>query len=249
MSLNFFETFDDKRGQMGAGGALYVKTPGEALYSLALPLEGVPMVVGAPESVEVDITTSPTKGKIEGKIVLEEKETNFLAHRDNFLRLNDLVGKELNFLAVNSDFTGWKYTGAVSYRQEDIASGDGSKGTIKIVPVSADTTPISDIRALLMPTAKFASAVPAIVDLETATGVETIIFETSPSDAILAVETDQTGGFTAAFGTAGDTKKLTITGTSVGATIKYGIVTVTASKTGYASWKTTIAVSVPGAGA
>lgn len=240
-----FEQFNDGRVQSGIGSALYVKLPSETLYSIALPLEGVPMIVGAPESIEFDITTSPTKGKIEGKIVLDEKEVGFMAHRDNFLRLNDLIDLELNFLAVNSDYTGWKYTGTIRYRQEDTTGGDASKGTIKIIPRSAETKPIDDVRPLLMPTVKFASGISPKIDLATATGKAEIIIETLPSDATLAVSTNQEGGFTAAFGTAADLNKLTITGTNAGTAVKYGIVTITASKTGYASWKTTIAVSVP----
>ena len=46
--MGYFETFDDKRAQIGAGSALYVKLPTEDKYSLACLLEGVPMVVGRP---------------------------------------------------------------------------------------------------------------------------------------------------------------------------------------------------------
>ena len=240
-----FEQFDDKRAQNGIGAALYVKSATETLYSLALPLEGIPMVKGAPESIEYDITTSLVKGKIPGKTALEDKEVSFMAHRDSFLRLDDLIGQELEFLAVNADYTGWKYIGEINYRQEDASSGEAAKGTITITPKSADTTPISDVRDLLKPTVKFLNAVPAKLDLETATAAVNIVFETNPSGATLSAGTNQEGGFTAVFGTAPNANKLTITGINTGETVKYGIITITASKTGYASWKTTIAVSVP----
>lgn len=244
--MGYFETFDDKRAQIGAGSALYVKLPTEDKYSLALPLEGVPMVIGAPESVEFDITTSTTRGRVEGKIILEEKEVNFLAHRDNFLRLNELVGKDLDFLAVNADYSGWKYSGTISFRQEDTASGELSKGVIKITPKTAEQTPIEDVRDLLKPTVKFASTIPADVKLSSPTGTEVITVETSPTDATLTVSTNQSGSFTAEFGSGDSSKKLTITGTNgSGTDEKYGVVYIKASKEGYASWTTTIAVTVP----
>ena len=67
-----------------------------------------------------------------------------------------------------------------------------------------------------------------------------------PTDATLTVSTNQSGSFTAEFGSGDSSKKLTITGTNGSGTAeKYGVVYIKASKEGYASWTTTITVIEP----
>ena len=74
-----------KRAQSGIGAALYVKSATETLYSLALPLEGIPMVKGAPESIRY--YHKPRKRQNTRQKRHLKKEVSFMAHRDSFLRL------------------------------------------------------------------------------------------------------------------------------------------------------------------
>lgn len=240
--MSYYETFTDaKRGQ-GEGGALYVKLPGQAMYSFVMPMETVPLLIGARESFEYTPTTSPTKGKITGRYEIEDKDFQFLAHRDNFMRADELKDQSLPYLVVNPDYSGWKYMATLSYRQDDITNGDALKATGTLVGQEINIDRIDDVIPLLMPTAKFVSPVPPMVALETATGKYEFTVETLPASATITVTTNQTGGFTA---TVLD-KKVTITGTNSSQTAAVtGIVSIKTEMDGYAPWTTTIHVTVP----
>lgn len=127
-------------------------------FSIVLPLETVPVASAAAGSIDIDVTTVPFIGKIEGKASLDEKESEFFVHRDSIRRLQELKGKTTEFLVVNPDYTGYRYNGTVSIAQSDATSGDPLKGTMKIIP-SEDLGFIDDCFDLLQQTAKFASPI------------------------------------------------------------------------------------------
>ena len=242
--MNFYEKIDDLRAQSGIGAALYVKEEGSGKYRFLIPLASVPLMLGAPESFEYNITTSPTKGKVQGKLELDDVDFEFLAHRDNFRRLDEVKGKALPYLVINSDYTGWKYIATLSYKQESPTASDIAKATGTLIGTSAEVDPIEDVMPLLMPTVKIASKVPSAVVAETATGKVEFTVETLPTAATITVTSNQTGGFTA----AATDKKVTITGTNASTTAAVtGVVYIKAALTDYAPWTTTVHVTIPAA--
>ena len=152
----------EHKGQSGYKAAILVKEQGASLYSLLVASETVPSVFGSQDSYEFDLLNSPVKGKIAGKMTLDDKEVEVLHHRDNVYRFEKLKGKVLDFLYVDSQFVGYKFSGTLSYRAND-ATADVLRGTYTITPMSADPTPILNARNLCTETLCFAEVVPDTV--------------------------------------------------------------------------------------
>lgn len=240
--MAYYQQFSDVSRGIGEGGALYVKEPGQSFYSFVVPMDTVPMLMGARESFDYTPTTSPTKGKVPGRYEIEDKDFTFLAHRENFYRLDQIKDKSLPYLVVTGDYSGFKFTATLSCIHDDITSSDSHKATGTFVGQSISVDRVEDALPLLMPTAKFESTVPEMVLLSSATGAMEISIETSPAAATLGATMNQSGAFTAVIAD----KKLTITGTNTGNTEKSGVVYLKATATNHAPWTTTIHVRVPG---
>lgn len=159
MDKNAFYKYVESRGQSGYGAALLVKEPSETKYSLLIASTSVPSVQGSNDSFEFDLLNSPSKGKIMGKSTLDDKEVEFLLHRDNVYRLEKLKGQTLDFMYFTPDFMGWHFTGTISYRPND-AGADVLMGTYVISPMSADESPIIDASSMVKETLCFANAIP-----------------------------------------------------------------------------------------
>lgn len=231
--MKFYEQFPENRAKSGIGCALYAKNA-SGKFSIVLPLETIPVASAAAGSIDIDVTTVPFIGKIEGKASLDEKESEFFVHRDSIRRLKELTGKIVEFLVVNPDYTGYRYNGTVSIAQSDATSGDPLKGTMKIIP-SEDLGFIDDCFDLLQQTAKFASPIEPTLLLKKGEKYEATI-ETDPADATISAESNSTS---CATGTVTG-KKLTVTGVAVGS----AVISLKASKDGCAPWVTTIHVVV-----
>lgn len=249
MAVN--QIYDDRRPSTGRSSMLLYRDPlvdEDMKYHIIIPLTTVPFVAGSVDTVEYSFTTSETKGKLETGSTLDEKDTEFMLHRDNLKRLEELQGKVLDFLVVNADFSGRGFVATINVRFNDQTRDEVATGTFTIVPKSADTTSILDCRPLIKETAVFTSSVPdsVVVDED---GVEVTV-TTYPSDAtisasMLAVYNPITNETVANdnFEVAVAGKKITITkADSAEAGSQYGIVAVTTNKEGFASWTTTIAV-------
>ncbi len=226
----FYEVVPENRAQLGLGSALYYKTADMSKYAILIPLETVPAFASSSETIEIDVTTAPYNSKLEGKTTLEDKEVDFFVHRDSIRRLNAIKGQVVSLLRINSDFTGEKATGTVSFTQQDATSGDPAKGTIKVVLNTYDGI-IDNVYDLLMPTVKFTSAIDAVVNVaDNATA--TIDVTTDPADATVTVASETTAVATVAYASG----TVTITGVAAGSSV----ITITAAKTDYASWTTTV---------
>lgn len=228
-----YEKFDDTKVKSGIGSALYVKNA-TGKYNILLALETIPSVSGSPESIEYDVTTSETKGKIAGKTTLEDKEVDFYWHRDNIRRLEAVKGKELSFLKVSSDYTAEKFTGSVSYYSQDFTSGDPEKGTMKITPRTYDGT-IEDCTPLLQRTCHITSAIDGIVNLAV-NATKEIMPELSNSAGTITATTSSESIATVAVASG----KVTITAVASGS----AVVTLKTSAENEASWETTVLVVV-----
>ena len=70
-----FDKLDDtNRGFTGMGGQLNIWNDELKKYVLFLPLETLPSVVGSVNTVDHDVTTSNTIGKIKGKMSIDDKD-------------------------------------------------------------------------------------------------------------------------------------------------------------------------------
>lgn len=235
MAFQGYEEFKENRAVSGVGAGLYVKDETDGKYCLALLLETVPSVAGTYNTIEVDVTGSNAIGKILGKPTIDDKETTFLLHRDNILRLMELANVQRDWLIVTQDFLGQGFTGTVTYRFDDLTSSDSAKGTMSLTATSIDSEPILNVLPLLKKTVKFTEAIPSKIALKT-TDVSKEIDVALDSSTATCVVTSDTSNIT---GTYSDGKvKLTITtGLKAGDS---AIVKIKASDTGKASWTTSI---------
>lgn len=221
----------EHKGQSGYRAAILVKEQNATLYSLLVASETVPSVFGSQDSFEFDLLNSPVKGKIAGKMSLDDKEVEVLHHRDNVYRFEQLKDKVLDFMVVDSNFVGYKFSGTLSYRMND-ASADVLRGTYTISPMSADPNPIMDARSLCQETLCFADVVPdtcAVGDEITLSVVQTSATVTYSVDKI-ANDGKETSASDA------------ISGNKFVAPAGGGLYAITASATGYAPWTTTVYV-------
>ncbi|MBQ7797856.1 MAG: hypothetical protein IJ371_01890 [Clostridia bacterium] len=229
------QKFCDNRVMNGYDSMLLFKKSGEDKYHLLLPLETVPTVNNSSDTFDFDLLTCPSKGQVEGKESLDQVEVDFMWHRDNVLRLEELQGQVLDFMVVYKDYTARTFTGTIKVRPQE-AGADVMRGTFTITPMSAQTTTILDARDLIQLTVAFASQIPSSV--EVADGSYTIKnVKTDPTTANLTFASDNEH-FTA----SKSGQDITIQYTGEGATKEYAIITITASVDNYASWTTTIAV-------
>lgn len=235
MSEPIIKAIDDNRAQTDMGSAIFVRREGQTKYSLWLPVSDMPATGSAPETIEKTVTTSRTKNYMFGRKDNAQKEFTFMAHRDNFMTLKGDYNKQLDFLEVNPDGTGWKFQGYVSFYQDAVSLGSAISGKGVITVSKADELPLDDVTDLIMESVIFTSAIPEIVNLA-GTASTTVVIECDPADAEVTVASAATGVATAAI----SSNVLTITGVATGSSI----VTLTATKSGCAAGTTHILVRV-----
>lgn len=228
----YFKYLENK-GQSGYKAAILVKEQGDDLYSLLVASETVPSVFGSQDSYEFDLLNSPVKGKIAGKMTLDDKEVEVLHHRDNVYRFEKLKGKVLDFLYVDSQFVGYKFSGTLSYRAND-ATADVLRGTYTITPMSADPTPILNARNLCRETLCFASVVPDTV--KAGDTITLAVAQTSATVTYTAKKIADDGSETA--------ENAAISSNEFTAPVGGGLFAITASDSAdiYAPWTTTVYV-------
>jgi hypothetical protein len=159
-----------------------------------------------------------------------------LHHRDNAYRFEKLRGKTLDFMTINGEYVGYKFSGTVDYRPNN-AEADVNRATVTITPMSAEATPVFNARGEIAETLCFASAVPATVksgeefDIsvvqEDATTVSYKMVKIGENNA----ETDATTSLTST-----DPVKATISAEGLYA------ITVYDTTEAYGSWTTTVYV-------
>lgn len=224
---------------VGKGSALLFRPTGESKYRLFLPLENTPFVEGDTESYEFKVTTSRYIGKAAGYVTIDDKDIAFIVTRDFVKRLERYQGQKLDFMGVLKNGVAQQFTAEFTYRIED-AGDDIVRGQIKFIS-SAVGRPVLDVRDLIMQTIWFTNPITSEVVLTSATGTKDITIETNVAEPTITV-TSNTTAVTATYANG----KVTITGAnSGGESVAYGMVTVKATKEGFAEWETNIAVEVP----
>jgi hypothetical protein len=203
----------------------------------------VPYVFSDKDNFEFDILQSPTKGQVAGKMSLESKDIEVLHHRDNAYRFNELkkLGT-LDFMVINSEFVGYKFTGTLDYRPND-AEADVNRATVTITPMSADVTPIFDARGEIAETLFFKNAIPATVK----TGVA-VDFSVDASSVTATLTVKKIAARTNTESDAETSTDYTITDNKI-TFASTGLFKITASQTvtggndpEYAPWTTTVYV-------
>lgn len=229
---------DTSRGMTGEYGQLNVYDATLGKYVLFLPLETLPAVVGSTNTVENDVTTSRTISKIKGKKTIDDKEITFLWHRDNIERLNEFIGKQCDFLVSYKDGTGWKFSGEITYKNDDATSGDKLTGTITVIASQVDEVATSNVLDLMAKTCLITNAdFPSELYLSKENGSKEIAVKLSNASGTCEVTSDNTA-ITATY----QSGKITISSTSGEAT--NGIVKVVPKADGEASWTQYILVVV-----
>lgn len=230
---NTFFQVKEARALSGYRSAWLVKGA-SGKYSLVGATETVPYVFGDKDTFEYDLLQSPTKGQVEGKMSLDPQDIEVLHHRDNAYRYEKLKGKVHDFMVINAEFVGYKFTGTLDYRPNN-AEADINRATVTITPMSASVTPVFNARNEVEETLCFASAIPATVKVgET---IDLSVIQSGVTATVSAkkiadgtnVETDATTSVSSA-----DISKVTISAE--------GLYALTVSATNYAPWTTTVYV-------
>jgi hypothetical protein len=235
LTENSFFQIKETRALSGYKSAWLYKDLELGKYCLVGATESVPYVFGDKDSFEFDILQSPTKGQVEGKPTLEPKDIEVLHHRDNAYRFGKMKGKAIDFMTINAEFVGYKYTGTLDYRPND-AEADVNRATVTITPMSADALPVLDARSEIAETLCFAQSIPATVKIGDKFDISVIQTTATATYKMVKigannVETDAT-------------TSLTSTNPKEASINAEGLYAITVSDTAkqYASWTTTVYV-------
>lgn len=228
-----FQSIEDRALSEHRGSALLMKKA-NGKYSILLPVEGTGENGSTPAQLDKTAIGNRQATSVEGRSENPQKTIPFFLHRDNIKILESISGETHDFLRLLPDFTGFKYTGQVSYMANNTDVGSLEQGQITITPTSKDEY-VENCYDLVEDTVVFTSGIDEVVTIE-GTGTKEIALTTSPADATVAAVSDATGVATAAVASG----KLTITGVAAGS----AIITLTASKSGYASFERSILVIV-----
>lgn len=213
------KTNDNGRVHNPYGSALLVCEHNDGYFSLVIPLEGIPTVFGDAETFDYNILTEEGKGKVRGKVEVEDATTDFMWTKENCHRLDQLKGKVLPYMIAYGNGTAVMFNAEVSYRPNDVDNGDVLKGTMTITPSSIKGDVIYDCRGMIRQTLNFAGTIPSIITVskEDATSgytVDVAIDNSGASAKITPVLSD-------ASGTDGDvTKHYDVTWSSNKLTVK-----------------------------
>lgn len=228
-----FNSIEDRALSEHRGSALLMKKA-NGKYSILLPVEGTGENGSTPAQLDKTAIGNAQATSVEGRTENPQKTIPFYTHRDNLRVLEGIKGETHEFLRLLPDFTGFKYSGTVSYMANNTDVGALEQGQITITPTSKDEY-VENCYDLVEDTVVFTSSIDEVVYLE-GTNTKIINVSTNPADATVTATSETTGVATAtATGNA-----ITIQGVTAGS----AIVEITATKDGYASFKRTVLVIV-----
>lgn len=237
MALNFDprKSITD-RGLSDVGTALFVKgTNGK--YHFFIPVTNMPATGSAPDQAEKTVTTDQKKTYIKGRQDNPPKEFTYYAHRNNFIKIKELSesASSFDFLQLNPDFTGNKFSGSISYYQDEVSVGNNLTGKLVITVSQSDENPTINVYDLLEDIVVFENEVPDTIYLNSS-GTYAITLQTNPATATISATADTQGVATA----QASEKKVTINAVAAGSCL----VTIKATSSGYSEGMTTILVVV-----
>ena len=236
-----FNSIEDRALSEHRGSGIYMKKA-NGKYSLLIPVEGTGENGSTPAQLDKTAIGNLQATSTEGRTENPQKSLPFFAHRDNINVLEEIKGEIHDFIRLLPDMTGFKYSGTVSYMLNNTDVGSLEQGTLTITPTTKDEY-IDDCYSLIEDTAMFTTGIDDVIEVTAAAGTShTKVYNltTDPADATITALSSATGTATATMGSSATAHQLTITGVAAGS----AIVTLTASKSNYASFKRTILVIV-----
>ena len=231
-----FNSIEDRALSEHRGSALLMKKE-NGKYSILLPVEGTGENGSTPAQLDKTAIGNAQATSVEGRTENPQKTIPFYTHRDNINILENIAGENHDFLRLLPDFTGFKYSGSVSYMANNTDVGSLEQGQLTITPTTKDEY-VENCFDLVEDTVVFTSSIDEVVTI-VGTGTKVINVTTNPSDATISAASDTEGTATASV----SEKAVTITGVKAGS----AIITITAAKSGYASFKRTVLVIVKSA--
>lgn len=235
-----YNTVEDRALSEHQGSALLSKKA-NGKYSLFLPVEGTGENGSSPAQLDKTAIGNKQATSVEGRKENPQKNLPFFVHRDNINILEAAEGQVIEFLRLLPDFTGFKYSGKVSYMINNTDVGSLEQGQLTITPETSDEY-VEDCYDLVEDTVVFTSAIDEIAYLDSSSAAanhtKVYALTTDPADATITATSGTTGTATATYNAS--TNSVTITAVAAGSSI----VTLTASKSGYNSFKRTVLVIV-----
>lgn len=231
-------SIEDRALSEHRGSALLMKKS-NGKYSILLPVEGTGENGSTPNQLDKTAIGNRQKTSVEGRQDNPQKTLPFFTHRDNIKILESIKGEVHEFLRLLPDFTGFKYSGTVSYMANNTDIDGLEQGQITITPTTSDEY-VENCYDLIEDTVVFTSAIDDVATMSTTgdNATKTISLATNPSDATITAVSDTAGVATVEY--TASTNSITITSVASGS----AIITLTATKTGYASFKRSILVIV-----
>lgn len=244
--LNSLYKVNESRAQTGLHSGLFVKRVNEEKYYLFMPGTTTPFLGGDYDTVDISILQSDSKGKLFGKMTIDDEEVEFMLHRDNVIRIESFVDQTLDFMSVTADGLGYKSTGMIKYKPNDGEEDDAHTGTYTIVATYVSKEAIRDVRPLIQDTVLFANAISDSLDLTDKS--QTVNVESYVEGYTISVEIKDNDGNTVNSFTStvtqpttnSKTGSVTFTKGTLATGDNYACAYITISKTDFASWTTTI---------
>jgi len=236
-----FNSIEDRALSEHRGSALLMKkTNGK--YSILLPVEGTGENGSTPAQLDKTAIGNKQSTSTAGRTENPQKTLPFFTHRDNIAILDAIKGEVHDFIRLLPDFTGVKFSGTVDYMWNNTDVGALEQGQLTITPTTSDEY-VENCYDLVEDTVVFTTGIDEVVYLTAAAGTNhTKVYNlsTNPSGATITSNSDATGVATATMGSSATANQCTITAVAAGS----AIVTLTASKSNYASFKRSILVVV-----
>lgn len=232
-----FNSIEDRALSEHRGSALLMKKS-NGKYSILLPVEGTGENGSTPAQLDKTAIGNSQATSVEGRQENPQKTLPFYTHRDNINILEKYKGTNQEFLRLLPDFTGFKYSGNISYMANNTDIGGLEQGQITITPTSKDEY-VENCYDLIEDTVVITNSIDEVVYVE-GTEEQVVNVSTNPADATITAKSEAEATATATYSEG----KVTIKGVATGTTI----VTINATKTGYAAFDRTILVVVKNAG-
>lgn len=228
-----FNSIEDRALSEHRGSALLIKKA-NGKYSILLPVEGTGENGSAPAQLDKTAIGNKQATSVEGRQENPQKTLPFYTHRDNINILEKYKGTNQDFLRLLPDFTGFKYSGNISYMANNTDVGGLEQGQITITPTSSDEY-VENCYDLVEDTVVITNAIDEVVYLAP-NGTKEFNIVTNPAGATITAKSDTEGVATV----ANSEGKVTITAVAEGS----AIITINTSKDGYASFDRSVLVIV-----
>lgn len=228
-----FNSIEDRALSEHRGSALLIKKA-NGKYSILLPVEGTGENGSTPAQLDKTAIGNKQATSVEGRQENPQKTLPFYTHRDNINILEKYKGTNQDFLRLLPDFTGFKYSGNISYMANNTDVGGLEQGQITITPTSSDEY-VENCYDLVEDTVVITNAIDEVVYLAPQ-GTREFNIVTNPAGATITTKSDTEGVATVANAEG----KVTITAVAEGS----AIITISTSKDGYASFDRSVLVIV-----